>query len=116
MHAGPASQSRNEKARAQSRPAPGVVARERVISAKHPPEPHQVMATTPNLPESNRHASMKAPSAPMTLPIAKNKVGDLLGRDFRRAAEVDCLKDVARKNNSIVQFPPFAFESGSLIR
>src|SRR5437867_11512965 len=36
--AGPASQSRNEKDNPHKRPAPGVVARKRVRSAKHPPK------------------------------------------------------------------------------
>src|SRR5438477_9176521 len=74
--AGPASQSRNEKDNPHKRPAPGVVPRKRVRSAKHAPKiPPK---TTPILGTRPRKKSAEAPSAPTMAPMSRNKVRDLM--------------------------------------
>src|SRR5207247_9830314 len=69
--AGPASQSRNEKDSPHNRPAPGVVARKRVRSAKHPakipPKTTPIPGTRP------RKKSAAAPSAPTMEPTHRKE-------------------------------------------
>src|SRR6478735_5275126 len=78
--AGPASQSTNEKDNPHKRPAPGVVARKRVRSAKHPPKipPN----TTPIHGTRPRKKSAAAPSAPTMAPIGRKQVRDVMGLTF----------------------------------
>src|SRR5437016_5156304 len=85
--AGPASQSRNEKDNPHKRPAPGVVARKRVRSAKHPPKiPPK---TTPIPGARPRKKSAVAPSAPTMTPMSREEArfadGELRGRRTRFA-------------------------------
>src|SRR6267154_6908757 len=75
--AGPASQSRSEKDKPHKRPAPGVVARKRVRSAKHPPKiPPK---TTPIPGTRPRKKSAAAPSAPTMAPTSRKEARDLMG-------------------------------------
>src|SRR5215470_1789974 len=80
MPAGPASQSRKEKASPQSRPAPGVTARQRVRSAKH--APRIPPATTPATGNKLTTASAAAPTEPMIAPINKRNAQDFMGSVF----------------------------------
>src|SRR5262245_58862013 len=78
--AGPASQSRKEKASAQSKPAPGVAARQRVRSAKH--APRIPPATTPAIGNRLTRASAAAPTAPTIAPINKRNAPDFMSSVF----------------------------------
>src|SRR5215468_3470570 len=78
--AGPPSQSKKEKASPQSRPAPGVTARQRVRSAKH--APRIPPATTPATGNKLTRASPAAPTAPTIAPINKRNAPDFMSSDF----------------------------------
>src|SRR6476620_7216372 len=74
--AGPASQSKNENDNPHSKPAPAVVARTRVRSAKQPPKiPPKI---TPIMGAKPSKKSAAAPSAPTIAPMRRKDARDLM--------------------------------------
>src|SRR5215470_10024506 len=83
--AGPLSQSRKEKASAQSRPAPGVTARQRVRSAKH--APRIPPATTPATGNKLSRASAAAPTTRAVAAINRRDEPDFMSWVFLGTVE-----------------------------